>query len=255
MDLALPLSSVVGFLLALVRTSAWMLVSPPFNTRLMPRLVKIGTAAAISLAVAPNLPAEQMTLETGPLLGMVLIQAVTGVVLGYLTLILFSAIQAAGSLIDLFGGFSMAQTMDPFSNNQTSIFGRFYQLLATTLLFTVNGHLLLIKGFATSFEAVPLGGIAVEQFQTLVLRNLSMFVLAGVEIAGPLLAAYFLADVALGLLSKAAPQLNIFTFGFPFKILLTLLLVASAMPLIPGALETLVETAVRDGVRALAIGQ
>lgn len=247
----LPIASLMGFLLALVRTTSWMAVSPPFNSKAVPRLVKLGTAAGLALAISSRMPTEDLTLETGPLLGLVLMQVATGLVLGFLTQVLFSAVAGAGSLIDLFGGFTMSQAMDPFSNNQSSIFGRFYGMMGTVLLFATNGHLLLIKGFMTTFDVVPLGGIHLESFKKLLVQDIGMLMVAAVEIAGPLLAVYFLADVALGLLTKAAPQLNILTFGFPFKILITLLVVASALPLVPGALHTLLNDILRDGVHAL----
>jgi flagellar biosynthesis protein FliR len=244
----LPLETLVGFLLALVRTASWMVTSPPFNNKLMPRIVKVGTAGAIAMAIAPTFPAGSITLDTGPLLGMILMQIATGLILGFLTQLMFSAVQTAGGLIDLFGGFTLSQALDPYNNNQTSIFGRFYGMLAATLLFAINGHLLLIKGFATSFDAVPLNGIDLGNLKEVLFKDISMFMLAAVEIAGPLLAVYFLSEISLGLLSKAAPQLNILTFGFPFKILLTLLMITWAIPLIPESLHTLVNHTLRDGI-------
>ena len=100
-----------------------------------------------------------MSFDSATLLKLVLLQTMTGLILGFLTQILFSAIQGAGQLIDTFGGFTLSMAMDPFGNNQSSQFGRFYQLIATTLLFVTNGYLLLIKGFMTSFQVVPLGGV------------------------------------------------------------------------------------------------
>lgn len=246
-----PVHTLVGFLLALVRVTAWMSVCPPFNTRMIPRLVKLGCAAGIAMCVAPQLPAEQMTTNTFDLLGMILMQVATGLALGFLTNLMFSAIQAAGAIIDLFGGFSMSMSMDPFGTSQTSVFGRVYQLLAITLLFAINGHLLLIKGFMTTFEVVPLGGIVLESFKEVLLRDVTMFAVAALEIAAPLVAAFFLTEVALGLLSKAAPQLNVLTFGFPLKILLTMLMVAGAAPLLPGAVESLINHSLRDGIAIL----
>ncbi len=255
MAIDLELTTFVGFLLALARTTAWMAVAPPFYGRMMPRLVKLGAAAGISMAIAHTLPADQMTLEPGPLMVMVLMQVATGLILGFLTQILFAAIGAAGGLIDIFGGFTLSQAFDPFMNNQSSIFGRFYGLIATTLLFVINGHLLLIKGFMTSFDAVPLGGIALDSFKEVLFRDLALFGIAAVEIAGPLIAAYFLADVALGLMTKAAPQLNVLVLSFPLKILLTLLMVGAALPLIIDALNTFVNQTLEDGSDALRSGR
>jgi flagellar biosynthetic protein FliR len=236
----------VGFLLALVRASAWLVLVPPFGTRTIPAQVKIGLAGALALPVAGHLAQTAPPPEVGPLVGAVAVQVAVGVSLGFLVYLFFAAVQSAGEMIDLFGGFTVAPAYDPLSNAQSSTFGRFYQLIATTLLFATNGHLLLVRGFMTSFQAVPanptlhdLSGGFVDAF--------GQFFLAAIEIAAPLLGALFLAEVALGLLSKAAPQMNVFMVGFPVKIILTLALAGLALPLLPGSVSSLIESALRGG--------
>jgi flagellar biosynthetic protein FliR len=232
--------AIAGFLLALVRASAWLTVAPPFGTRTVPVRVKVALAVAIALAVAPQLPAR-VPLDTAGFLEAVLLQTLLGLVLGFVALVLLSSVQAAGSLIDLAGGFTLDQAYDPLSNAQSSVFGRFHQLLSVTLLFAIDGHLMLVRGFVASFEAIPAGGLAANQLAELLTRDLGRFFLAALEIAGPLVAALFLSEVALGLLSRAAPQLNVFQIGFPLKILLTLLLIGATLTLMPDALGSLVD--------------
>jgi flagellar biosynthesis protein FliR len=129
---------------------------------------------------------------------------------------------------------------------QNSSVGRLHYLLATTLLFSSGGHLLIVKGFATSYEGMPVGGsVPTEQLGAVFIQVLAMMFLAAVQIAGPMVAVLLLADVALALLSKAAPALNIFSFGFPFKIMLTLLMLGLTFPLLPPALDSLMEHAAR----------
>jgi flagellar biosynthetic protein FliR len=108
-----------------------------------------------------------------------------------------------------------------------------------TLLFVTNGHLLLIRGFMASFDAVGFHGPPLADLTDLFVRDLGMFLVAAIEIAAPLLAALFLSEVALGILARAAPQMNVFILGFPLKILLTLVLGGLALPLLPGAMEAL----------------
>jgi flagellar biosynthetic protein FliR len=129
--------------------------------------------------------------------------------------------------------------------NNSSV-GRLHYLLATTLLFTSGGHLLIIKGFATSYEGMPIGGgVPTDQLGSVMIKAFALMFLAAVQIAGPMVAVLLLADVALALLSKAAPALNIFSFGFPFKIMLTLLMLGLTFPLLPPALDALMDQAVR----------
>jgi flagellar biosynthetic protein FliR len=237
----------VGFLLAMVRASAWVLVSPPFNTRLLPPQAKIALALAVSVPVGPRLAALHPSLEPGPLVGAVVLQVAAGLALGFVTQIIFSAIQAAGELIDLFASFTIAATYDPFTNNNQAVFGRFYQLLAMALLFSFDGHLLLVRGFMDSFTAMPTGWPDMDSVTGFLLRSLGMFFVSALEIAAPVVAALFLTEVALGLLSKAAPAMNVFTLGFPLKILLTFGLVGLALPLLPGTVDRLVRESVRTG--------
>ncbi len=237
----------IGFLLALVRATAWLVIVPPFATRAIPPMVKIGLSAAIALPVADDLAPTTPIIELGALLAAIVLQVAIGIALGFIVYLLFAAVQAAGELIDLFGGFTVAPAFDPLSNAQSSTFGRFYQLLAVTLLFVINGHILLVRGFMTSFEAINATSPRLENLSGNLASAVALFFLAAIEIAAPLLAALFLAEVALGLLSRAAPQMNVFLIGFPFKILLTLLLGGLALPLRPGSVESLLGQAMRHG--------
>jgi flagellar biosynthetic protein FliR len=243
-------SLLIGFLLALVRSSAWLLVVPPFATRAIPTVAKVGIAAAIALPVAGQMAPEEPILELGPLLAAIVLNVAVGVSLGFVIYLLFAAVQAAGEMIDLFGGFTVAPAFDPFSNAQSSTFGRFYQLLATTLLFVINGHVMLVRGFLTSFQAIDVTGPSLKDFSENLAGALATFFIAAVEIAAPLIAALFLAEVGLGLLSRAAPQMNVFIIGFPLKIMLTLILVGVALPLLPGSVEALLEEALLRGAAA-----
>lgn len=247
MTLQADASILIGFLLALVRASAWLVIVPPFNTRAIPAMVKIGLAAAIALPVADDLAPTTPILDLGPLLAAIVMQVAIGISLGFIVYLLFAAVQAAGELIDLFGGFTVAPAFDPLSNAQSSTFGRFYQLLAITLLFVINGHILLLRGFMTSFEAINGTSPRLENLSGNLAASVGMFFLAAIEIAAPLLAALFLAEVALGLMARSAPQMNVFLIGFPFKILLTLFLGGLALPLLPGSVESLLSQALRQG--------
>lgn len=237
----------VGFLLALVRVSAWLLIVPPFATRAIPPMAKIGIAAAVALPVAGRMVPQTEIIELGPLLAAIVLNVAIGVALGFVVYLLFAAVQAAGELIDLFGGFTVAPAFDPFSNAQSSTFGRFYQLLATTLLFVINGHILLLEGFLSSFDAIGATGPSLTDLSDNLAGAVATFFIAAVEIAAPLLAALFLTEVALGLLSRAAPQMNVFILGFPIKIMITLVLGGLALPLLPGSVEALLEEAMRRG--------
>jgi flagellar biosynthetic protein FliR len=245
MNATVPQDLLLSLLLAAVRAAAWIAICPPFSTRAIPRTVKAGLSLALALPMAQagvgGLPEPQI----GSVVLAVLSQVAVGLALGLVTLIVLSAVQAAGDVIDLFGSFSIAAAYDPMTQNQTAVFGRFNGLLLTVLLFATGGHLLLLRGFLHSYEVVPLDGMpSVDGLSDLFLRLVGGLFLSALQIAAPLVAASFLADIALGLLTRTAPSLNIFSLGFPVKIALTLLMVGVTLPLLPGVVDGLVGDAV-----------
>lgn len=245
MTLAVPQDLLLALLLASVRAAAWIAICPPFSTRAIPATVKAGLALALALPVAQSGAATLPDPATGTLLLAVLSQVAVGLALGLVTLVVLSAVQAAGDVIDLFGSFSIAAAYDPMTQNQTAIFGRFNGMLLTVLLFASGGHLLLLRGFLHSYAVIPLDGMPqVSGISDLMVHLFGGFFLAALQIAAPLVAASFLADIALGLLTRTAPSLNVFSLGFPIKIGLALLMVVVTLPLLPGAVNGLVDNAV-----------
>jgi flagellar biosynthesis protein FliR len=165
-------------------------------------------------------------------------------------LVLLSAVQSAGAIVDVFAGFSLAQIYDPLSQSTTSLFGRFYQLLGTTLIFASNGHLLIARGFIESFRAIPATAYDPARVASLLTVNFGRLFVAALEIAGPVVACLFIAELAMGLLARAAPSLNVFALAFPVRVAVTLLVVALAVPLVAPAVTNLVSEGVRSMVGA-----
>lgn len=251
MEISAAPEAITGFVLVLVRAIAWIIVAPPFSMRAIPIQVKLGLAAALALAIGPNLPGDGVPMEVVPLVGATLTQVAIGLLLGFLTMMLISAVAAAGEMIDMFSGFSISAAYNPLTESSGGVFSRFYNLLALTLLFAINGHMLLIRGFITSFDAVPITGVPLTDLSSIFIDTIGQFILAAIEIAAPLLAVLFLAEIAMGLLSRAAPQMNVFALGFSVKILVALGLAGLAIPILPGAVTSLVETAVRSSGAAM----
>lgn len=243
-DAALP--ALLGLLLGAVRSAAWLLISPPFNTRMIPGQIKAVLAVALALPVAPQLSRDLPDLTVPALIGAVVLQVVTGAALGFLTYLAFAAVQAAGDLIDIFGGFALAAAYDPLSMSQNSVFGKIHQLLALTLLFVTNAHLLVIRGFLSSYDVIPVtDGVDISRLGRSLIGGIDDFFVAALEIAAPLIAVLFLADVGLGLLTRVSPQLNAFSLGFPIKIFITLALIGFTFPLLPSVVEGVAEAGTR----------
>jgi flagellar biosynthesis protein FliR len=246
MNLQLPEASLVALMLASVRAAAWLVIVPPFNTRSIPSTIKALLSVAIALPVAPGLTDQAPAASAGGTLLMATAENVlVGTALGFVTALFFAAVQAAGSTIDMFGGLTMVTAFDPFSMSGISVFGRFYNILATTLLFATDGYAMIIRGFTNSYHALPLEGtLSLETMSKLLTDGIGQMFVAALQIAGPLVAVLFCTDVALGLLTRAAPALNIFSLAFPVKLLVTFGVAGLTLTLLPVAFDSLVDKAV-----------
>ncbi|MBT2473827.1 flagellar biosynthetic protein FliR, partial [Microbacterium sp. ISL-103] len=163
-----------------------------------------------------------------------------------LVMVLFSAIQGAGHLVDTFGGFQMAQAFDPGMAINGAQFTRLFQMTAILLLFASDGYQLVLGGLFRSFDAVPVTGmIDLAKPAEALVGAAGQMMLSAVQIAGPLLIVLFLADVGLGLVSRVAPALNAFAMGFPIKIGLTLLLVGFVYAALPSVVAVIAEDAAK----------
>jgi flagellar biosynthetic protein FliR len=253
-DLQVPSATLAALLLGMVRASGFVIMAPPFNSAAIPVAVKGALAMALAVVVFPHISGDLPPITAGFLIVTAVTEALIGAALGFIVQVLFTAVQMAGDFIDLSGGFSLQPAYDPMSLTTHSSVGKLHYMLATTLLFTSGGHLLLVRGFVTSYVGLPVGGsLPVAQLGHTLITVFSMMFLAALQIAGPMVAVLLLADVALALLSKAAPALNIFSFGFPVKIMLTLTLLGLTFPLLPPALDALMHSGV-EAMTALRSG-
>ena len=236
---------VLPVILAAVRVTVFLVIAPPFNHRAIPATVKamLGVGLALALASSMTVPVE---VTAATLIMMALSEAVTGAGLGVLVALIFSAVQSAGRLIDMLGGFELGQALDPMTMTNSGPFGRFYQLIAVVLLFVSDGYQLVVGGLARSFDALPLGAMLdLSALAGQLAEGVSQLFLAAIQVAGPLIAVLFLADVGLGLLTRVAPALNAFALGFPLKILITLTLGSITLAALPGVVDWLTDQAIR----------
>ncbi len=252
MTISVDGASLLAFLLASVRVVAWLAVVPPFSSRAIPAMAKVVLALGLSLAMAPTLAGQTLPASTPELLFTVLVQVGVGLAMGFITMLLFTAVAAAGALVDVFGGFALATAFDPLSMNVNTVFGKFHQLLATTLLVVSGGHLLVIGGLLSTFRYLPLTGVPdVSGWPDVLVTAFSMFFMTAVQIALPMIAVLFVADLGLALLTKVAPQMNALNVMLPAKIGLVLLLIGLSFPMLPEVTSRLVEL-VNESAAALA---
>jgi len=245
MELAIDADRLEATMLAGVRLVAFFVIAPPFSYRAFPGTVKVILGLGLAIGVASRVAVGYEALDTGPFLLALLTQLVVGLSLGFLVFLVFAAVQSAGALIDLFGGFTLAQAFDPQSQVNGAQFTRLFQMTALALLFTSGGYQLIVGGLVRSFDAVPLTGtFAVDGLASMLVAAMSQMFLATLQIAGPLVVVLFLADVGLGLLTRVAPALNAFQMGFPIKIGLTVLFAGALFMALPSVVSSLTGDAV-----------
>ncbi|MCU4185014.1 flagellar biosynthetic protein FliR [Acidiferrimicrobium sp. IK] len=237
----------LAFLLAFVRAGAWLVVVPPFaNRAVIPPMASVGVAGGLALLAAPRLASSALPTSTAGLVGAIATQVATGVALGLSVKVLLAAVTAAGSLVDLFGGLNLPTAIDPLSENQTPIFGQFYEQVAMVLLFITNGEMLLVRGFVASFHAPGLTLSSSGQLAGILTSDLATFFTAALEIAAPIIVVLYTAQIGLALVSRAAPQVNVWVLGMPVQALLSILFVAIGIKVIPGSVGRLLERAAED---------
>jgi flagellar biosynthetic protein FliR len=233
-QLQLESSSLIALLLVSTRIFAWTMIAPPIASAGLPTTVKTALSVGLALVIMPTARAHVPSQDTASILTALVVQVGIGAGLGFLTRLVFSAIETAGGLLDVFGGFSLAAAYNPLTTTMTSIFGSFYALLCTTLIFATDIHLVIFQGFLRTFSAIPLNAsMSFGKLDTAITSAMGDMFVAALQIAGPMIVVLFLADVALGLLSRIAPQLNAFSLSFPLKTGLTLALVGSGFLLMP----------------------
>src|SRR3954447_5223052 len=243
MTITLAGEPLIAYLLASVRIVSWMAIVPPFSSKAVPSMAKVVLSLGLAFAVTPGMSGD-VPLTFWALAVNILTQVLIGAGMGFVTYLLFQAVASAGSMIDIFGGFALAQGFDPLGLTMNTVFGKFHQMLATMLLFASGGHLLVIGGLLKTFQFLPVGSSPhLHRPTDLLVTAFGMFFTTAVQIALPMIAVLFIADLGLALLTKVAPQLNAINVMFPAKIGLTLLLVGLSFPVLPEAMSRLVDLA------------
>jgi flagellar biosynthetic protein FliR len=232
----------IAYLLASIRVVAWLVVVPPFSTSAVPVFAKTLLALGLAFAVAPSLQHAAPPDGLVELAFTAVQEALIGATIGFVTFLVFAAVQAAGDLIDVFGGFSLAAAFDPLSQNTNSVNGKLFSMLSMMLLFATNAHLLVIGGLLHSFETLPVGTMWQPTDVTQVVTvAFDLFFTSAVQIALPIVGVLFLADLGLALLTRVAPQLNAIGIMFPAKIGLTLLVVGMSFAVLPDTMARLLD--------------
>ena len=223
----------VILLLVFVRMSSIFVVTPVFGRREMPSYLKIGFAFFCSYIIVPLL--GDVHVEYSNLLSFAVIvgkEFLVGIIIGFVSFLVFSALYLAGEIIDMQIGFGMVNVLDPTMNSQIPLTGNFIYILTTLFFLVIDGHHILLSALFKSYSVLPIDGFA---FTEAMVNNMTTIFsdvfLLGFKISMPVIAAALLSEVALGILAKTVPQMNVFVVGIPLKIGIGLLTLYVMMPI------------------------
>ncbi len=229
--------------LVFARIAMIIAVIPVFGSANVPLSVKVGLSVFISIIVysftEPSTAPQDISIMG--FFSLLLREGLIGLLFGFITGMLFYAVQFAGHFISFQMGFAMVQVIDPQSQEHVPIIGQFYFILAILLFLIMNGHHLVINALVESFRIVPIGTGSLSGELTEFLTKLTGQVFAlSIKIASPILVTLFLTDVMMGIIARTVPQMNVFFVSLPLKIGLGMILVISTLSVFPWLMEKLV---------------
>jgi flagellar biosynthesis protein FliR len=242
---------VATFVLPLVRILALLSVMPVLGVPVVPARVKVGLGVLITLIVTPTLPpVPAAVLDTWFGLGLIAKEIMIGLAMGFATRIAFAAIDFAAELISLQMGLGFATFFDPQTADQTSGVGRFLNVMATLVFLALNAHLMIIGALAESFRVMPLDGAVFSggAAHGMVEAGGAIFSF-GLALALPVVGALLVTNLALGILTRAAPQLHLFAVGFPISLAVGFLLLAMTVPYLTPIFERMFQHGLELAVR------
>jgi flagellar biosynthesis protein FliR len=222
------------FLLVFVRLTCFFLSAPLWMDKQIPAPFKWGFAFFTSFLVVGILDGQHGLELNSDYILLILKEVIVGLSLGLFAGFLFYAVELAGSFVDLQSGFAMATMFNPQSGVQEPITGRLYYILSIVFFLSVNGHHILIQGVMASFQWIPVDswlphGASGNLVNLSLNITKNMFWIAFL-IAAPLVGSLFLVDIALGILAKTAPQMNLFVVGVPIKMIVHFIVLYVTLP-------------------------
>lgn len=224
-----------AFFLIFVRMSAVLLTAPIFASRAIPTTVRLILALVLALTMLPvvtegigALPEDLPTF-----VAFIAREAFVGVLTGFAVYLIFAGIQAAGTIIGLQMGFSLANVVNPMTGDHASLIDQFYAIVAALVYLAMDGHHGFLIGVQRTYELVPLDRASLQMAPVTDLLPMggALFVTA-VRIALPIMAALLITDVGLAIIARSVPQMNVFVVGMPIKILIAFVFIGLTLPLV-----------------------
>lgn len=247
--------SVTAMAWVFLRVTGLLLVAPVFGANVVPARVKAVLALALTLMIAPLAPAPvDLELWTGAGLLAAAMQLAIGIALGFVIQMVFDALVLAGQTVSMTMGLGFAMMIDPERGASTPVLSQFLLILGMLIFLAIGGHILLIETLVDSFRWAPVGApLPLDGVWSLVLWGGRIFE-SGLVIALPAVVSLIVVNLAMGVVSRAAPQLNLFAVGFPAAMLFGFAILLLSLPALEGSFLRLVEDAFETIARILGAG-
>ncbi len=225
-------NDLAGFVLVLARVTPLFFLAPLFSSALIPPRARGIIAVAIAIGLTPvALHGQRVPSAPLALAELVIEGLLVGLSFAFALSLLMAAVESAGAMIDVIGGFSYGELINPLSGEPSAVMSRFYALVGTLIFLAIGGDGWTLRGLARTFALVPLTGRPrVQSLFGGAEQAFSTVFMAAIEIAAPVLVALLVTDVAFGVVSRVVPQLNVFAVGFPTKVAVTLLVAGASLP-------------------------
>ena len=234
-----------------LRVLAVFTAAPIFSSKAFPVRARIALAFFIALSAGPSLEGQAVVSIGGAdAIGAVIQQVGVGLSIGFAVRVIFAAVELAGEVVGFQMGLGFASFFNPALNNQSSAVGRFFGHMAAFLFVVMNGHLLLIMAVIKSFQAFPVDQNFLEVLKVTRLFELGADIFAsGLWMALPMIGMLMFVNLALGIISRVAPQMNIYAIGFPITLTVGLVGIAATLPMLEHPFLSLMERVIDLFVR------
>ncbi len=243
------------FIWPFLRITALLLSEPMLGNRGVPTRIRLGIAVILTVTLAPMLPTPP-TVNVLSAQGIVMAaqQLMIGLVLGLSMRMVLNGIEMAGHIAGLSMGLGFATFFDPQNGAQSPVLAQFLGIFAMLVFFALNGHLIVISALFDSFQILPISTAPLNAagFAGVAQAGAQMF-LVGLMLSLPLIAAILVANIALGVLTRAAPQLNLFAVGFPITIAAGFAVMLMALPYLLPPIARLMEEGAAQGLKLIGL--